>query len=65
MCDPTLRARELQDSFSLKDGAGFVNTGVFNPPAMIQITFTKPGVYRYQSLIHTGMTGEVVVSGSP
>ena len=46
-------------------GTGFVNTGVFNSPAMIRITFTKPGVYTYQSLIHTGMTAQVVVSGSP
>jgi len=46
-------------------GTGFVNTGVFNSAAMIRITFTKPAVYRYASLIHTGMTGEVVVAGSP
>lgn len=49
-------------------GNGFANTGALQGfkgsplPALNKITFTKPGTYNFECLIHEFMTGVVVVS---
>jgi plastocyanin len=47
------------------DGRSFLNSGVPNPSATssppFQVTFTKVGVFKYQCLVHPGMTGQVTV----
>jgi plastocyanin len=49
-------------------GNGFANTGVLDQdpstpqPASSKITFTTPGIYHYQCLIHPFMVGTVVVT---
>jgi len=50
-------------------GNGFANTGALDEdvttplPPGAKITFTKPGTYHYQCLIHPFMRGTVVVTG--
>jgi plastocyanin len=49
------------------DGSGFANSGLLpmragnNTPPEYQLTFTKPGVYEYDCLIHPGMDGTITV----
>ena len=48
-------------------GDGFINTGVLDNdpstpfPNSVQITFTKPGTYDYECVIHAHMDGRIVV----
>ena len=46
------------------DGTGFVNSGIVPGGAKYRLTFTRPGVYRYECYLHSGslMTGTVVVA---
>lgn len=43
-------------------GATF-DTGIIAPGATVKITFTEPGTFRYQCVVHPEMEGEVVVRG--
>lgn len=43
------------------DGTGFHNSGILTPGKTYSLTFTKPGIYKYQCGIHPDMTGAVVV----
>ena len=45
------------------DGMGFVNSGLLIAPKphTFSLTFTKPGVYKYECLIHPGMDGIITV----
>ena len=47
------------------DGEEYYNSGLFVsfPPNLMafSLTFTEPGTYPYQCLIHPGMTGSVTV----
>lgn len=48
-------------------GNGFENSGILagggGPnPASTKITFTKPGVYRYECVVHPGMDGTITVT---
>ena len=51
-------------------GNGYVNSGVLQPkgspkaagPQSFALTFTKPGTYKYECVIHTNMDGTIVVS---
>ena len=43
-------------------GATF-DTGIIAPGASVKITFTEPGTFRYQCVVHPEMEGEVVVRG--
>ena len=47
------------------DGTGYVNSGLLTPqgnnPAKYTLTFTKPGTYTYDCLIHPGMDGTITV----
>ena len=49
-------------------GNGYINSGVLNPyagkqpaPHLIRVTFTKPGVYHFECVIHPNMDGTIVV----
>ena len=52
---------------STYDGTGFVNSGLLfmragkNTPPQYRLTFTKPGTYEYDCLLHPGMDGTVTV----
>lgn len=41
------------------DGTGYVSSGVLAIPK--PLTFTKPGRYEYECLIHPGMEGYITV----
>ena len=50
-------------------GNGYLNAGILAAkgtrgpnPSVYRITFTKPGVYRYECVIHPGMDGTIVVT---
>jgi plastocyanin len=51
-------------------GDGYLNSGVLAPPGSpaaagpqsFQVTFTKPGTYQYECVIHEHMDGTIVVS---
>ena len=48
------------------DGTGWVNSGFLQPgahgvPARFTLTFTKPGTYGYDCLVHAGMDGTITV----
>ncbi len=51
------------------DGSGFVNSGLLflrvppgsQKPPTYSLTFTKPGTYEYDCLLHPGMDGTVTV----
>jgi plastocyanin len=47
------------------DGTGFVSSGFLTPqgakPATYTLTFTKPGMYSYDCLVHPGMDGTITV----
>ena len=50
-------------------GNGYLNSGLLSPRgapgpggSAIRITFSKPGVYHYECVIHSGMDGTVVVT---
>lgn len=47
------------------DGQGFFSSGIAPAfaPVSYDITFTAPGTYDYQCLIHEGMAGTVTVTG--
>jgi plastocyanin len=47
-------------------GTGYVSSGFLTPqanntPARYTLTFTKPGTYRYDCLVHPGMDGTITV----
>lgn len=50
-------------------GDGFLNSGLLLPqgtpasagPTSFRVTFTKPGTYNYECVIHSGMGGTIVV----
>jgi plastocyanin len=50
-------------------GDGYLNTGILFPPGSpatagpqsFQVTFTKPGTYQYECVIHSKMDGTIVV----
>lgn len=51
-------------------GDGFLNSGfitdpipAYAPPHSFAVTFTTPGTYHYGCLIHSGMEGDVLVTG--
>lgn len=54
------------------DGTGFVSSGLFfpvpdgvpGPPNRYTLTFTAPGSFTYQCLIHPGMQGQVTVQAA-
>jgi len=52
---------------STYDGTGIDSSGMLMPGHSYQLTFTKPGVYMYQCLMHPGMVGVVIVqpAGTP
>ena len=41
---------------------GIFNSGNIAPGAVFNFTFTKPGKYEYQCLIHPSMVGNVIVT---
>lgn len=47
-------------------GNGFLNAGILQAagpnPSSVQITFTKPGTFKYECEIHAGMDGKIVVT---
>ena len=47
------------------DGTGYVSSGFLTPhgtqPARYTLTFTKPGTYNYDCLVHPGMDGTITV----
>jgi plastocyanin len=47
------------------DGTGYVSSGFLTPrgnnPAMYTLTFTKPGTYEYDCLVHPDMDGTIAV----
>lgn len=47
------------------DGTGYVSSGFLTPqgngPARYTLTFTKPGTYGYDCLVHPGMDGTITV----
>jgi plastocyanin len=51
-------------------GDGYLNSGILAPPGSpasagpqsFQVTFTKPGTYQYECVIHSKMDGTIVVS---
>lgn len=47
-------------------GNGFLNAGTLSVggpgPSSVQITFTKPGTYKFECEIHAGMDGKIVVT---
>jgi hypothetical protein len=47
------------------DGTGYVSSGFLTPhenyPARYTLTFTKPGTYSYDCLVHPGMDGTITV----
>jgi plastocyanin len=47
-------------------GNGFENTGILSfggpQPSSAKVTFTKPGVYHYECVIHAGMDGTITVT---
>jgi plastocyanin len=49
------------------NGTGIVSSGFIMPGQSYTITFTKPGVYIYNCLIHPGMQGVIIVNpaGTP
>jgi plastocyanin len=52
-------------AFDEWDGTGFLNSGLrsgFDPPDEFSVTFTGPGTYSYQCLVHFGMEGRVEVT---
>lgn len=59
----------LPSGGSTYDGTGFVNSGILflrapqnsNVPPMYRLTFTKPGVYTYDCLVHPNMEGAITV----
>ena len=50
-------------------GHGYINSGVLNPrgapasagPQTYRVTFTKPGTYHYECVVHQNMDGTIVV----
>ncbi|MCH1770424.1 plastocyanin/azurin family copper-binding protein [Metallosphaera sedula] len=52
---------------SVYNGTGIVSSGLLSQGQNYTLTFTKPGVYVYQCLIHPGMMGVVIVNpaGTP
>jgi plastocyanin len=48
-------------------GNGFEGSGILGSggplPSSVKITFTKPGVYRYECAIHKNMDGKITVTG--
>jgi len=51
------------DAGNFDGSGGLRSSGIgFNTGDTYSITFTKPGTYPYACLIHSGMTGKVVVS---
>jgi plastocyanin len=48
-------------------GNGFENSGILSNgggplPSSVKITFTKPGTYSYECVVHTGMDGKIIVT---
>ena len=43
------------------DGTGFASSGILATGENYSLTFTKPGIFAYQCLIHSGMQGVVIV----
>jgi plastocyanin len=48
-------------------GNGFINAGILSNgggglPSNVKITFTKPGVYNYECVIHPKMDGKIIVT---
>ncbi len=52
---------------STYDGTGYVNSGLLfmlagkNTPPIYKLTFTRPGTYEYDCLLHKGMDGTITV----
>ncbi len=46
---------------STYNGTGFVSSGLILPGMSYSLTFIKAGIYRYDCLVHPGMTGNVIV----
>ena len=52
---------------SVYDGTGYVNSGLLfmlagkNTPPIYKLTFTRPGTYEYDCLLHKGMDGTITV----
>ena len=44
---------------------GLFDSGIFDPGASFSFTFTEPGTFAYQCLLHPNMQGSVVVGGAP
>lgn len=49
-------------------GNGYINSGILNPyadrqpaPHLIRVTFTRPGTYNFECVIHPNMDGTIVV----
>jgi plastocyanin len=51
------------------DGEGTLSSGVLraSQPTVLtyELKFTKPGIYRYQCLVHRRMRGRVLVQDAP
>ena len=49
------------------DGTGYHTSGLPGPDGRLSytLTFTKPGRYRYECTIHSGMRGMVIVTDKP
>jgi plastocyanin len=49
------------------NGTGFINSGVMLPtdpnakPQPYKLTFTRPGTYEFDCLLHPGMDGTITV----
>jgi plastocyanin len=58
----TWRISSLQDiTFDPTDGVEHVTSGPRAPGSIDRLRFERPGVYRYHSTLHLGMTGVIVV----